>query len=317
MCPETACCVAIANRGPVVCVSNVHFELLVDDCYRGILLHSSSVTMVSLFKGTELFNDNDNGEVMQIIAIDNIQGDMAMRAKELAAVLGVTPYEARARVNIPSGGPAVVASFANDDLAANCAKDLSTAGFDTLCLDSIELENDQNRFIVQRLNFSDEGLILSDQNGKLLTLNYSSIVLLLRGAGIINTVQCETITTKKFAVGRALATGGLMMRKKVTSTSQSVDSERQPFCHLYVQDLPAMVLRQDMLDYTALGSECKLSRGENFNWICAELRRLCNSACWDDRLQTRPGLAQLLGPVFDPECDLDLAISVVVKSCLK
>ena len=254
---------------------------------------------------------------MQIVAIDSIQGDMAQWAKELAAVLGVTPYEARSRVNIPSGGPAIVASFANDDLAVTCVKELIDAGFDTLCLDSAELENDQNRFIVQHLNFAADCLHLWGQGGEQLTLNFSDIVLLLRGAGIINTVQCETITTKKFAVGRALATGGLMMRKKVTSTSQSVDSERQPFCHIYAQGHPAIVLRQDLLDYTALGSECRLSRDENFNWICTELRRLCDSACWDERLQTRPGLAQLLGPVFDPECDLDLAITIVVKSYLK
>lgn len=254
---------------------------------------------------------------MQIVAIDNMQGDSAQLARELAAVMGVTPYEARSRVNLPSGGPAIVASFANDDLAMTCVDSLVTAGFDTLCLDSAELENDQNRFIVQQLSFTAEGLHLSGQGGEQLTLNYSDSVLLLRGAGIVNCVQCETVTKKKFALGRALATGGLVMRKKVTSTSQSVDVERQPFCHIYAHGLPAIVLRQDILDYAALGSECKLSRGENFNWICAELRRLCESARWDDRLQTRPGLAQLLGPVFDPEYDLDLAITMVVKSCFK
>lgn len=252
---------------------------------------------------------------MQIVAIDNMQGDIVQLAKKLATVLGVTPYEARARVVIPSGGPAVVASFANDDSAVTCVEDLTAAGFDTLCLDSTELEKDQNRFIVQRLDFGAEELRLCDQSGEQLSLNYSDVVLLLRGAGIINCGQCETVTTKKFAVGRALATGGLVMRKKVTSTNQSVDSERQPFCHIYSQGLPAIVLRQDVLDYAALGSECKLTQTENFNWICSELRRLCGSARWDERLQTRPGLAQLLGPVFDPECDLDLAISIVVKSC--
>jgi hypothetical protein len=254
---------------------------------------------------------------MQIVAIDNMQGDLVQRAKELAVVLGVTPYETRARLGIPSGGPAVVANFANHDLAATCVKSLSAANFDTLCLDSAELENDQNRFIVLRLNFTAESLHVWDRSGEQLTLNYSDIVLLLRGAGIVNSVQCETITKKKFAVGRALATGGLMMRKKVTTTSQSVASERQPFCHIYAKGFPAIVLHQDILDYTVLGCECKVSRGENFNWICTELRRLCSSACWDDRLQTRPGVAQLLGPVFDPEVDLDLAILFVVKSCLK
>lgn len=253
---------------------------------------------------------------MQIVAIDNMQGDVTQLAKELATVLGVTPYEARSRVNIPHGGPAIVASFAIADRAASCVESLNRAGFDTLCVDSTELENDQNRFIVGRLSFSAEGLQLWDQSGNQLSMNYSDIVLLLRGAGIICHVQCETTTKKKVAIGRALATGGLMMRKKVTSTTQYVNSERQPFCHLYVQDLPAIVLRQDVLDYTALGAECKLSRAENFNWICAELQRLCDSKYWDDRLQTRPGLAQLLGPVFDPEVDLDLAISIVVKSHL-
>jgi len=254
---------------------------------------------------------------MQIIAIDNMRGDLTQLAKELAAVLGVTPYEARARVAIPSGGPAVVASFASDDLAATCVSDLTAAGFEALCLDSSELEQDSSRFIVQRLSFATDALRLWNQDGQQLSLNYCDVELLLRGAGIINCVECETVTSKKFAVGRALATGGLMMRKKVTRTTEKVNSERQPFCHLYAQGLPAMVLRQDTLDYTALGCECKLSQTENFNWICSELRRLCGSARWDERLQTRPQLAQLLGPVFDPECDLDLAISLVVKSCMR
>lgn len=253
---------------------------------------------------------------MQIVAIDNIKGDVAQLAKELAAVLGVTAYEARSRVNITGGGPAVVASFANDDLALSCVASLVGAGFDTLCIDRAEVENDQNRFVVRKLNFSSEALQLWNQGGEQLTLNCADIALLLRGAGIVSCVQSETVTKKQFAVGRALATGGLLMRKKVSTTNQSVTSERQPFCHLYVEGLPTVVLRQDLLDYTALGCACKLSRSENFNWICTELRRLCGGACWDERLNTRPGVAQLLGPVFNPEVDLDLAISVVVKSCL-
>lgn len=254
---------------------------------------------------------------MQIVAIDTIQGDASQRAKELATVLGVTPYEARARVAITSGGPAVVASFANHDLAAACVESLRAAKFDTLCLDCAELETDQNRFIVQRLCFAREGVQLWNQGGEQLLVNYADIQLLLRGAGIICEIKTETVTKKKVAIGRALATGGLMMRKKVTSTTQQVNSERQPFCHLYGHNLPVIVLRQDVLDYAALGSECKLSRAENFNWICSELRRLCGAARWDERLQTRPGVAQLLGPVFNPEVDLDLAITFVAKSCLK
>jgi len=253
---------------------------------------------------------------MQIIAIYNMQGDIAQLAQELAAILGTTPYEARSRVSLPGGGPAIVASFADDGTATTCVNALHGAGFKTICCESTALENDQNRFIVQRLSFSAAGLQLWNQSGEPLKVNYADILLLLRGTGIVDNVETETLTKKKFAVGRALATGGLVMRKKVTSTTTSSSSERQPFCHIYVSDLPAIVLRQDRLDYTALGSDCKLSREANFTWICAELRRRCDTAHWDERLQTRPGLAQLLSPVFNPEKDLDLAITIVVKSYL-
>ena len=33
---------------------------------------------------------------------------------------------------------------------------------------------------------------------------------------------------------------------------------------------------------------------------------------WDDRLLTKPGLAQVLGPAFDPELYLDLAVTLIV-----
>ncbi|OQY17575.1 MAG: hypothetical protein B6I36_08815 [Desulfobacteraceae bacterium 4572_35.1] len=253
---------------------------------------------------------------MYIVAVHNMSGDSAQMAKGLAAILGVTAYEARPRVTVAGGGPAVVASFADAQQAEECVVALHVAGFDPLCIDSSVLENDQNRFITQRLSFTAEAVKLWDHSGAELSVNYADVLLLLRGAGIVSHVQSETTTTKKFAVGRALATGGLMMRKKVTTTTASVNSERQPFCHLYAQDLPAIVLRQDGVDYACLGSERKLSREANFTWICCELRRLCSTACWDERLQTKPVLAQVLGPVFDPEVDLDLAITLVAASRL-
>lgn len=253
---------------------------------------------------------------MHIVAINRIQGNATSLAKDLGSILGVTAYEARPRVNIACDGSAVVASFASAELAAACSDALQDAGFNTICLDSSHLEDDRNRFIVKRLTFAADELHLWDVDGGQLMMNYADVKLLLRGAGIISSVRNETITKKKIALGRALATGGLVMRKKVTSNVTSVNSERQPFCHVYASGFSPVVLRMDTLDYAALGVEKKLSREANFNWICCELRRLCNKAQWDERLQTRPGLAQLLGPVFNPEVDLDLAISVVVKSYL-
>lgn len=106
------------------------------------------------------------------------------------------------------------------------------------------------------------------------------------------------------------------MRKKVTSVTASTTQDRQPFCHLYAPEQPAIVLRQSEIDYSALGENRQLSREANFTWICNELRRRCVAAQWDDRLQTRPGLAQVLGPAFDPERHIDIAIALVSQSLL-
>ncbi len=254
---------------------------------------------------------------MQIVAINNIhtrQDDVALLAKKLAEVLGTTPYEARMRINISGGGPAIVATFASHEQASACVELLHDCGFTTIDIDSAALETDQNRFIVKRFSLNEQSLQLISIGGKQLDVSFSEVTLLLRGAGIISSVQSETTTKKKFAVGRALASGGLMMRKKVTTTTTTVKDERQPFCHIYAPGLPPIVLRQDLLDYTALGSQCQLSREANFSWICNQLRNLCAAAKWNDSLQTKAGVAQLLGPVFNPENDLDLAISIVATS---
>ena len=249
---------------------------------------------------------------MEIVAIYQLQGSADQLARDLAGVLGTTPYEARSRVSIPGGGPAVVANFATPEQAADCVARLTDAGFHSLALSSGRIESDLNRLLVRQLQFAADNLKIVTENGRELDLPYHKVELLLRGAGIVSSVQVETGTKKTFALGRAVATGGLMMSKKVKTRIKSTNQERQPFCHLYAPGLQPLVLRQAAIDYTSLGADRQLSRDANFTWICAELRRRCTNADWDDRLLTKPGLAQVLGPAFDPELYLDLAVTLIV-----
>lgn len=252
---------------------------------------------------------------MHIVAIYQLQGSVDQLARDLAAVLGNTPYETRSRVSLAGGGPGVVANFATAELASVCAERLRAAGFVPLVVDSDQLDSDQNRLCVRQLQFTTASLQIITSDEQSLSLPYDEIKLLLRGAGIVNSIQVEATTKKKFALGRALATGGLVMRKKVKTVTESSHQERQPFCHLYAPGRPPLALRQAEIDYTALGADRQLTQTANFNWICAELRRRCPAADWDDRLQTRPGMAQLLGLTFDPEHNLDLATTLIARSC--
>jgi hypothetical protein len=248
---------------------------------------------------------------MEIVSVYQLQGNMDQLAQSLADALRITPYEARSRINGSSGGPTIVATFATSEQATHCVARLNDFGFKTLKIEPCQIESDKNRFFVRTLQFLADRLHLVTQENRALDIPYHDVKLLLRGAGIVTHTQVESNTKKKFALGRAVATGGLVRNKKVKSATQNHNQERQPFCHIYAQGQGPIVLRQADIDYTGLGVNRQLSRDANFNWICTELRNRCNAADWDDRLKTRPGLAQVLGPAFDPESDLDMAITLV------
>lgn len=251
---------------------------------------------------------------MEVVAIYQLHGSSEELAQRLASALGITAYEARSRVGIPGGGPAVVASFAATTQAEECVKRLNAAGFKTIILKPAQMETDADRLLIRHIQFCSHSLQLVTHDGQQLEIPYDEITLLLRGAGIISQIEVEKSTQKKFSPGRALVSGGLVMRKKVTTLTTNTKDERQPFCHVYAPDHPPIVLRQTDMDYSALGEKRQLSRDANFNWICAELRRRCTAAQWDERLQTRPGLAQILGSAFDPERYLDLAITLIARA---
>jgi hypothetical protein len=208
----------------------------------------------------------------------------------------------------------VVASFAASAQAQECAARLNAAGFKTLVLQPDQMETDANRLLVRDIHFCPHALKLTINEGQQVELPYSEVYLLLRGAGIISQVEVEQQTKKKFSPARAVATGGLMMRKKVKTVTTNTTQERQPFCHVYAAGHPPIVLRQADMDYSSLKEDLQLSQDANFNWICAELRRRCTAARWDERLLTRPALAQVLGAAFDPTRYLDLAISLIVRA---
>ncbi|MFH2010415.1 MAG: hypothetical protein ABI333_27700 [bacterium] len=247
---------------------------------------------------------------MVIVAIHRVQGPPDQRTRDLAAALDITPYEARSRIMGSGDGPCVVASFAAAEPAAACASRLEQAGFAALVLDSAEAETDAERFVVQQLHLEEHELQVINRAGEVMTLPYGDVVLLLRGVESHSTTETKTTTKKKLDAGRALLSGGLVMRKKVQIKTETTRQDRRPFCYVYAAGQRPLAVVQDRIDYACLGPDLQLSREANFGWICAELRRRCGAAVWDDRLQTRAGQSQLLGPALSPERYLELGVAL-------
>jgi len=250
---------------------------------------------------------------MYVVAVFHMEGTPEALAGRLAAALGILPFEARGRVIAPGGGPAVVGSFADAAAADVCAERLQAHGFETLLFASGGPATDEP-FVARQVFFSDSGLEAVGRDEGRLHLPWAEIRLMLRATGISTHTEVESKKEKKFSPGLAIASGGLMFRKTVKTTAETVTHDRQPFCYVYALSRPPLVLRQNDMDYASLGTHIQYSREANFNWICSELRRRCPEAVWDDRLAARNGQVQLLGPSFSPDLHLGLAIELLARA---
>lgn len=253
---------------------------------------------------------------MLVLAIYNLRGNEALLARELAAVLQRTVYEASSRVRAPGGGPSVIARFADPRAAHDAASLLRTHGFDTLLLGEEEIEDDARRFVVRGFELGAEELTV-ESNGARLAVPYQDVELLVRGIRIALHQPAAPPPTQKLSLMRAALTGGLMLTKSVRAPRQPPVEEREGFLHVYARGTPPLAWREGKLNYRSLGKALLPSRHANFAQVVAELRRRCPAAAYDERLATRAGQAQLLGPTLSAEEHLDVAISVLAAAMRK
>ena len=250
---------------------------------------------------------------MLVLAIYNLRGNEALLARELAAVLQRTVYEASSRVRAPGGGPSVIARYADPRAARDAAALLRTRGFDTLLLGEEEIEDDARRFVVRGFELRAEELTV-ESNGATLAVRYQDVELLVRGIRFVLHELAAPPPTRKLSLMRAALSGGLMLTKPVRPPRQPPVEEREGFLHLYARGMPPLAWREGRLNYRSLGKALLPSRHANFAQVVAELREHCPAAAYDERLATRAGQAQLLGPTLSADDHLAVAISVLAAA---
>jgi hypothetical protein len=251
--------------------------------------------------------------LVNIVAIHNLPEEKEMLAKTLAAAMKSTVYEALSRLKSPGRGPFVVSASAATGQAEALITRLRTCGFDAVLLKGDEVESETARFVVRKFRLNPGALIVESRPEESLGVDYGSIRLLLRGTSIAQTTLTETVKEKKFNPGMALVTGGLKMTKTSEKTLESTTQTREGFCHLYAEGQPTLVFREGVLVYDSLGAALHPTRQANFSYLITELRRLSPKAFYDDRLLSRAGQVQLLGPMLSPEKHLDIATSLLAK----
>jgi hypothetical protein len=251
---------------------------------------------------------------MYIVAIDDLGEDREGIARALSEALGTIFYDTLIRLRVPGEGPLIVAAYAEKNIAMEKTEKLRAAGFRTLVLGQDEVETDGQSTIVRKFLFGDGELEIEARTGDAVRIEYDLIDTIIRGTRIVQTTEMETVKEQKFAAGRAILTGGLMMTKSVKVNQQRSTDVREGFVTLYPGKRRRLVFLESALLYDSLGLALQPTRAANFAFVLEELKRRCLGAVYDDRLLSRAGQARLLGPMFEPERHLDIAISLLSRA---
>jgi len=248
---------------------------------------------------------------MFVVAVLGPAAGAAPQLQAFAEALGVTPYEAKAR--LVGGGPAIVATLPDPDAAERLCAALEGLGFEADVHDATRLAGPGVWFDVRQMSFGADAMVLTARDGGRVTVRYAAIALLVRGVRSRNTVVTERVKTKRFSLGKAMATGGLSRKKKVTTTRERTEVVREGFLHVYAPGLPVCVLGETALDYAALGKARQPTGAASFGVLVTALRRLAPAAGFNDELLRVATQKRILGPTLDPEDCLDLA-SVILAA---
>jgi hypothetical protein len=217
-----------------------------------------------------------------IVAIATLGTPLEDEAKALAADLGSTAYEVR--LKLTAGLPAIVMSTVDEAAARAVLAKLRSRGHRAILVHTTAVVPSSAMVIMRSFELSRDALVQGDER-----LPWGDITALVRARHHHQHDTVEKVKEKKFDLGRAVASGGLIMRK--TTTKEVVTHHENTEQVLYVfhgaGDVP-WLLRQEHANYSGLGALLAPTSTLNFGIAVQELARRAPSARFDESLIRRP-----------------------------
>ncbi len=213
----------------------------------------------------------------------------------VARALDVQPYDARALMT--GDLPRLLTVTDDRNAARQLASDLANAGAPTVAVRAEPLLKQDTSQELANIQF-DGGQLTGTTRGQPVAIDLDRIRLCIKMRAVTASTSTREVTEKKFSAARSLASGGLVNRKKVTSTVVAgQDLAESLVILIFVDDRiqPQFLLNGSTLNYGFLGDALSTSAITNFQTLCNKLQGACPEASWDDRL-FRPGQSAPSGP---------------------
>lgn len=217
-----------------------------------------------------------------IVAIAKLAGSLETEAKALAADLGNTAYETK--LKLTAGLPAIVWTTTDGDAATTLGAKLRARGHRALVVPSSAVLDASAMIRVRQFELDEDGI-----NTELDQLPWSDISALVRARNRSQHSTTAVVKEKKFDLGRAVASGGLMMRKvhKRDVVTHHESSEQVLYMFRASGDTP-WILREQGTNFRGLGSAQQTTANVNFGVACEQFKARATNARYDDSLLRRP-----------------------------
>jgi hypothetical protein len=218
-----------------------------------------------------------------VVAITRLATPVEQEVPLLAAELAVLPYDLR--MTIAAGLPAVIFTTAERERALAVLGKLRGRGHDAVACDDTFVVAGGTMVALRRFRLDADAVVVDVPPSGEERLPYHDVLAGLRAVHRTTSETTSEVTEKKFAVGRALASGGLVMRKKSTHEVTSTQEGREQVMYLFRRSGGRpWLLVESQANYSSLGPHLARTKGENFLKTIELLKGLCPHARFDDSL---------------------------------
>ncbi|MEJ2492229.1 MAG: hypothetical protein P8Y84_11530 [Desulfuromonadales bacterium] len=249
---------------------------------------------------------------MHVIVVHHPKDASTAQVQSLADALGITAFDARQRLVCPS--PVVVSVLADRQQAQKPLCELRRSGLEAFLVDVEAALSQRPVFVVRSFSFADNVMHVRDGQGRDAAIGNQEIKLILSATQMRGQTEVQTVTERKFSVGRTLMAGGLPLSKKTTRQETLAVEEREQVLYLCSGKGSRLICARDRMTYEGFGDAMKPSREMNHNLFVNRVRQRCPEALYDDRLMRRAAQVQLLGPLLDPDRYLELAVDILLTT---
>ena len=216
-----------------------------------------------------------------VVALTSLAGSLDAEAKALAADLGATPYETR--MKLAPGLPAIVLSTTDAEAANRLATQLRARKHRAVVCRVADLTPAAAMVSMRTFQLDGDGLDTGMEQ-----LPWSDISAIVHARTPQQTDHHETVKEKKFSVGRAVLSGGLVMSKTVKRevTTHGETSEHVLYLFRASGETP-WLMREHGTNYSGLGSALDPTSLRNFTTAIERFRKQAPQARFDDSLVRR------------------------------